>query len=160
MDGAKHSWLWAAAIAATLLAAGTVMRAADAQGTTGVATTDRPATIRIEPPSRAADTLIDIGVRAFKPPSTGTVDVIVTLMGPSGVEQEVGRFGIFPVEPFSAKNAREERTFRLDATTALAALKGEKGPLTVKVQLVPIGPGARTTGAQLTVGDVKFSPRL
>ena len=126
-----------------------------------VATPAKPARIVVPAPSLVSSgVFLDVGVRAYAPPRGGAVQAVVTVSaGAHDTEQEIGRFTVFPNEPFSADDVRQERIFRLDATAALAALKSSGGPLEVKVRLAPLDPSVSSSDASLTVGQVVFQPR-
>ena len=66
--------------------------------------------------------LLDLYMRAYAPPRRGSVEAVVSL-GPTGKEMEIGRFAVFPSEPFLAASPREQRAYRFDASAALAAFK-------------------------------------
>jgi len=137
------------------------MKQASGQSADVVATPAKPARIVVAaPPQASSGMFLDVGVRAYTPPRRGTVEAVVTLSaGAAAAEQEIGRFSIFPDEPFLADDVRQQQTFRLDATAALAASKSTTGPLEVKVHLAPLDPAISSSDATLTVGRVVFQPR-
>jgi hypothetical protein len=137
------------------------MNRASGQSAGSVATPAKAATVAVAaPPPAGSGTFLVVGVRAYKPPRSGAVEAVVTASAAEGIEQEVGRFSIFPDEPLAASNDGQERqVHRLDATAALAALKSKGGQLQVKVRLVPINPSIASDDASLTVGRVTFQPR-
>jgi len=146
--------VFAAALAALL----SMMTRGAAQTMNLVATPDKAATVQIARPRTSAGTFLDLWVRAYTPPPRGAVEAVVTLTA-GGHEVEIGRFAVFPSEPFFATQAWQQRAYRFDATAALAALKDHDGPLVVQVRLVPIDAGVSPEGAQLTISKVELSPR-
>jgi hypothetical protein len=97
-------------------------------------------------------------VRAYTPPRRGAVEAVVALRaGDSGKEVEVGRFAVFPSEPFLATAASQQRAYRFDATAALNALGGDQ-PFAV-VKLAPFDPAMPADDAQLTIARAELSPR-
>lgn len=146
-------------LAATIVASGFwVVSPSFAQHSGKTATAEQPAEATVTVPTTGTGALLDVGVRTFRPPTSGTVDFTVTLSGDTGTEQEVGRFSMFPVQPFDAANASEERTFRFDASRALSAVKSD-GPIKVRIKIVPMDAQPSPSGAALTIGEVKLTPR-
>jgi hypothetical protein len=141
-------------------AVSSAMKQACGQSADSVATPAKAARIvATAPPQVTSGVFLEVGVRAYTPPRGGAVEAVVTLSAGAGaVEQEVGRFSIFPDEPFLADDIRQQRIFRLDATAALAALRSTSGPLEVKVHLAPLDPAISSSDATLTVGRVVFEP--
>jgi hypothetical protein len=123
-----------------------------------VATPDKAATVPMTWPHKSAGTFLDLWVQAYTPPQRGAVEAVVTLTADSN-EMEIGRFAVFPSEPFFATKARQQRAYRFDATAALAAFNTDDGPLVVQVRLVPIDAGVSPGGAQLTLSKVEVIPR-
>ena len=145
-----------AVLLAVLAALRLVTGSAAAQETNLVAVPGKPASVAL-PASRAANAvLLDFYIRAYTPPRRGAVEAIVSL-GPSGSEMEIGRFAVFPSEPFAAANPRELRAYRFDATAALAAYKGQ--PLVAQIRLVPIDDKISPEGAELALSRVEINPR-
>jgi hypothetical protein len=145
-----------AALAAALAVQTPVTAPAAAQATNLTAVPDRAAAIPV-PASRAANAvLLDFYVRAFRPPRRGAVEAIVSL-GPTGSEMEIGRFAVFPSEPFLADNPKEQRAYRFDASAALGAYRGQ--PLVAQIRLVPTDDKISPEGAQLTLSRVEINPR-
>ena len=70
---------------------------------------------------------------------------------------EVGRFAVFPSEPFTAKTTAEERGYNFNIGEALTRLKTAEGPLAVHVQLLPIAANASTEEAQLTIASAELA---
>jgi hypothetical protein len=145
-----------AALAAALAVQPAVTAPAAAQATNLAAVPDKPAAVPL-PASRAANAvLLDFYVRAFRPPRRGAVEAIVSL-GPAGNEMEIGRFAVFPSEPFLVENPNEQRAYRFDASAALAAYRGQ--PLVAQIRLVPTDDRISPEGAQLTLSRVEINPR-
>lgn len=142
-------------------AASSEMKRAYGQDGDPIATPARAAKVWVAVPLQAGSgTFLDIGVRAYRPPRRGAVEAVVAVRaGDGGPGQEVGRFSIFPNEPFGADDARRARTYRLDATAALAALGPTNGRIEVEVRLVPLDPGVSSIDATLTLGQVTFRLR-
>jgi hypothetical protein len=125
------------------------------------ATAKRPATVFVNRPSAGGDAVLDLSVRAFRPPWRGAVEAVVSLKESkqSGREAEVGSFTIFPTKAFQATKPEDERGFRLDATQALSELGAGTDPLAVKVRLASLREGRSAAGARLTLGKVQLIPR-
>jgi hypothetical protein len=125
-----------------------------------VATVEQAATLSIVPPREPKETLLDLWIQAYTPPQRGAVEAVVSLAraGDPG-EIEIGRFAVFPSEPFVATEASQRRAYRFDATAALGALKASDGPLEVRVRLEPIDPKVSPEGARLTLSKAEFSRR-
>jgi hypothetical protein len=139
----------------TALACLMAMTLAPAAAAEAVTTTKTPAELTIAAPSAPTDGYLAIGVTSFTPPRQGAVSAVVSLVDSAGRKYEVGRFSIFPSEPFVAKGPAEERAFLLDAREALRA--ASKGPLKVVVQLTPDVAGGEVADAALTVGRAAFT---
>ena len=84
------------------------------------------------------------------------VEAVVAL-GPTGKEMEIGRFAVFPSEPFVAASPRELRAYRFDASAALAAFKDQ--PLLVQLRLVQTDEAISPEGAKLTLSRVEITAR-
>jgi hypothetical protein len=125
------------------------------------ATAKAPATLVISRQAGGKDTILDLYVRAFKPPRRGGVEMVVTLEEnkDGGRAVDVGTFTIFPSKKFDARKPEDERGFRFNAAKALADL-GANGAanIKVKVRLAPLHEGLSTRGARLTLGKVQFAP--
>jgi len=120
------------------------------------ATPDKPARVPL-PANRAANAvLVDLYARAYTPPKRGAVEAVVSV-GPEGQGMEIGRFAVFPAEPFLAANPQDQRGYRFDASAALAAFKDK--PLVVEVKLVPTDAKVLPEGAMLTLSRVELSAR-
>ena len=128
------------------------------------ATARMPATVFVERPSAGNDAVLDLSVRAFRPPWRGAVEARVSLKESKegkegGREVEVGSFTIFPAKAFEARKPDDERGFRLDAKQALAELGSGTDPVAVKVRLASLRQGRSAAGAKLTLGKVQLIPR-
>jgi hypothetical protein len=131
-------------------------RNAAAQTANLVGTADAPAVVPL-PANRAPDAvLLDLYVRSYTPPRRGSVEAVVSL-GPRGNEMEIGRFAVFPSEPFFAANPTELRAYRFDASAAFLAFQGR--PLAVQMRLVPTDEKISAEGAKLTLSRVEITPR-
>ena len=145
----------ATALAAAVLLAGVFVNAGLAQNK--VATIDKPAEFVLAPAAGAEARFLEISVSAYKPPPSGAVDIVVTLAGRGdSTETELGRFAIFPSEPFTARSAAEERKFRIDARAAAAAMTSA-GQITVRVKLAAVDTSRSPAGAELTVSRVALT---
>ena len=143
-----------------IAAATSELQRASGQPSNSMVTLTKAATIRVDRPPRAnSGAFIDVGVRAYTPPTRGGVEAVVTLSASAGDrKQEIGRFTIFPNAPFVANNTAQERTFRLDATAALSAFAWPIGPVEVNVALDRLVPDT-SDDARLTVGRIASQPR-
>jgi hypothetical protein len=129
---------------------------AAAEATNLVATPEKPALVPL-PATRAPNAvLLDLYMRAYAPPRRGSVEAVVSL-GATGKEMEIGRFAVFPSEPFLAASPREQRAYRFDASAAFAAFKDQ--PLLVQLRLVPTDEAISPEGAKLTLSRVEVNPR-
>jgi hypothetical protein len=154
-----HRIVACAAVVAGLIVSLTVLPATG-QRDRLVATVEQAATLSIVPPRDMRETFLDLWIQAYTPPQRGAVEAVVSLARAGGTgEIEIGRFAIFPSEPFWATEASQQRAYRFDATAALAALKAGDGPLEVRVRLEPIAPKVSPEGAQLTLSKAEFSRR-
>ena len=122
------------------------------------ATPEKPAALSIALP-KTTNAFLDLWVRAYTPPKRGAVESVVSLGVAGGNDIEVGRFAVFPSEPFFAANPDQQRAYRFDATAALASLRAKGSTLIVRVRLVPTDPKMQSDGAQLTLSRAEFSPR-
>lgn len=144
----------AAALAAFAFGASAAAPAA-AQAVT--AQPERAASLTVGWPSAAADTFLDLWVTAYTPPRQGAVEAVVSI-GTADRQIEVGRFAVFPAEPFIAKQANEQRAYRFDASAALRTLKRD-ATVSVRVALIPIDSNIPARDARLVVGKAAFIPR-
>ena len=145
-----------AALAAALAVLPLMIGPAAAQAANLTAVPDKPAALPV-PASRAANAvLLDFYMRAFTPPRRGAVEAVVSL-GPTGSEMEIGRFTVYPSEPFLAASPNEQRAYRFDASAPLAAYRGQ--PLVAQIRLIPIDDKLSAEGAQLTLSRVEIKPR-
>lgn len=134
-----------------------MMSPAVAQGANLVATPTKAAVIPVMLPARVPERLfLDLSVRAYTPPRRGAVEAVVTL-GKGERGMEVGRFAVFPSEPFVAAEPSQQRAYRFDANSAVAAFRGER-ELTAQVRLVPIDEKVPADGAQLTIERAELNP--
>jgi hypothetical protein len=141
------------------LVLGSVLLPAVAQTTGSVATLSQPARIPVRiQPGATANPVLQIWVRSYTPPRQGAVEVAVSLAR-GDKEVEVGRFTVFPSEPFSVSSAAQERGYIFDAGGALASLASTQGDLTSRVRLQPIEPGGTTDNAELAVSRAELAHR-
>lgn len=143
----------AAMLAAFAMAMPGATRAA-AQDVT--ATPERAAALTVTRPPAAA--FLDLWVTAYTPPRQGAVEAVVSI-GAATTDIEVGRFAVFPAEPFTARQTSEQRAYRFDASAALQSLKRDGAAVTVRVALIPIDDKIPALGAKLVVGKAAFSAR-
>lgn len=106
-----------------------------------------PARVAIAParetPQHDAGQLV-VTVTGFKPATAGTVEGVVLIPCGTG-EREIGRFGIFPQQPFTAGNNTKPQRFGF-------ALPAGCKPSQVTVRVEPsAGDGS---GAELVIGEV------
>jgi hypothetical protein len=126
------------------------------------ATAKAPAALVIGRQAGGTDTLLDLYVKAFKPPRRGGVEMVVTLEEnkDGGRQVNVGTFTMFPSKKFEARKPEDERGFRFNAAKALADLGADGAAnVKVKVRLAPLHEGLSAHGARLTLGKVQFVPR-
>ena len=144
------------ACAAAVAACIAMTEEAAAEAANLVATPEKPALVPL-PATRAPNAvLLDLYMRAYAPPRRGSVEGVVSL-GATGKEMEIGRFAVFPSEPFLAASPREQRAYRFDASAAFAAFQNQ--PLFVQVRLVPTDAAISPEGAKLTLSRVEVNPR-
>ena len=150
-------WITRRTACAVALAACIAMTEEAAAETANLAATpEKPALVQV-PATRAPNAvLLDLYMRAYAPPRRGSVEAVVSL-GPSGKEMEIGRFAVFPSEPFLAASPREQRAYRFDASAAFAAFKDQ--PLLVQLRLVPTDEAISPEGAKLTLSRVEITAR-
>jgi hypothetical protein len=114
------------------------------------ASVNAPARVAIAPspdPSQHASARIVITVTGFRPSTSGPVEAIVLIpCGPE--EREIGRFGIFPQQSFTAgRNANAQRF-------GFALPDACKTPSQVTIRVEPsAGDGS---GAELVIGGAAF----
>ncbi|MDO8877951.1 MAG: hypothetical protein Q8M24_10205 [Pseudolabrys sp.] len=133
---------------------------AGAQDSNAAATLARAATLTISRPDDPARVFLDLWVNAYTPPSRGAVEAVVSVGADRGnAFVEVGRFSVFPSEPFTASDARKHRAYRFNATAALAALKPGEETLNVRIDMVSLIEAIRAEGARLEIGKATFSAR-
>jgi hypothetical protein len=148
-----------AGLASLGLLLGWSVPAAVAQPGETIATLSRPASVPVRTQAGASsDRVLQLWIRSYTPPRRGAVEVAVSLAR-DGREVEVGRFAVFPSEPFVARTPARERGYAFDASAALAALAGAAGELTSRVRLLPIEPGQAPEGASLTVSRAELVSR-
>jgi hypothetical protein len=131
-----------------------------AQDANAVVTTERAATLTIPRPSDPASVFLDLWVNAYTPPTRGAVEAVVSV-GPADrrAPVEVGRFSVFPSEPFTASEGRKQRAYRFNAGAALEALKAGDDALTVHIEMISLIDKVSAAGAKLTISKVAFSSR-
>jgi len=130
---------------------------AAAPATDRIATAEKAAIVSVAmPPRTSAPTYLDVRISAFRLPERGAVEAVVTLGAASGDAIEIGRFTVFPGEPFTAKDGEPGRTYRFNVTAALAKLPAGERPLLVRVRLLPIDPAISPAGAEMTIGGAEF----
>ena len=116
--------------------AGNLTAAASAMITTG-----QSQTFRIELPDtlpQSASLKLVVAASAYRPSAGGGISYVVRLRVPPGAggasnEVEVGRFGIFPAQAFTAKAPSDARRFGFAMTRALIELGVVRGPLDVVI---------------------------
>ena len=138
--------------AAILVVLALTVASVGAPATQPVATTEKAAVVPVTvPPRTSAPTYLDVWVSAFSPPQRGAVEAVVTLGAAGSGETEIGRFTVFPGEPFATKKDEPGRAYRFNVTAALARLPAGDGPLLVRVQLLPIDPAISPAGAEMKI---------
>lgn len=92
-----------------------------------------------------------VSVTGFEPPREGGIEVVVRAQAEgSQMEQEIGRFGVFPETAFKAPDPSKAKRFGLPLPKELAASKA----VTLRVYLVPFrGSGE---GARLELGGAEI----
>jgi hypothetical protein len=146
-------------VATALSAISASMRRAWAQSDNLVATPARPATLSLATPPRTTGNIyLDLWVRSYAPPLKGAVEAVVSLgVAGSNDEAELGRFAVFPHEPFVARESSQARGYRFNASVPLSALKAGDGPLLVRVRLLPTEPNVSPEGAEMRIDRAAFS---
>ena len=130
---------------------------ARAQNGDATATLESAATLTLPRPTDPAAVYLDLWVKAYTPPSRGAVEAVVSL-APAGRDAavEIGRFAVFPSEPFIATEARDQRAYRFNATAALHALKAGDDTLTLRIAMVSLIDAIPAQGAKLVLGKAAF----
>jgi hypothetical protein len=120
-----------------------------------VATVANPAVISAAPAPAAEQGVasqsprVIISVTGFRPPHDGAVQAVVKIRK-DGMEQEIGRFGIFPNAEFTAADPSKAQRFGLPLPKELAS----GGAVKLNVYLVPFkGEGS---GALLEIGGAEI----
>jgi hypothetical protein len=92
-----------------------------------------------------------VSVTGFEPPREGGVEVVVKAQAEgSQMEQEIGRFAVFPETAFKAPDPSKAKRFGLPLPKEVAASKA----ITLRVYLVPFkGSGE---GARLELGGAEI----
>jgi hypothetical protein len=128
--------------------------------TTGsIATLSRTASIPVRiHPGATSNPILQLWVRSYTPPRRGAVEAAVSLAR-GDKEIEVGRFTVFPSEPFSASGAGQERAYMFDARGGLASLASMQGELTSRVRLEPIESGVTPDQAELEISRAELMHR-
>jgi hypothetical protein len=131
------------------------------QSSDAVATLSRAASVPVQIHRGAGSgALLQLWISGYTPPRRGTVEAVVSLVrGASKKEVEIGRFVIYPSEPFIAKDAAEQRGYSFDAAQALISPVSSSDELAVHVRLVPLSEGMIPEGAQLTVARAELRPQ-
>jgi hypothetical protein len=146
-------------LAALGFALGSIILPASAQTAGSVATLSRTASLPVRiHPGATSNPVLRLWVRSYTPPRRGAVEAAVSLAR-GGKETEVGRFTVFPSEPFSASAAEQERGYMFDAAEALASLASMQGELTSRVRLQPIEAGVTPDRAELEISRAELAPR-
>ncbi|MBI3705140.1 MAG: hypothetical protein HY244_15140 [Rhizobiales bacterium] len=150
----------AAALAALALSifGATSLRAQDAEATS---TIERAATLTVPRPTSPDEVYLDLWVKAYTPPSRGAIEAVVSI-GPAGHDAaiEVGRFAVFPSEPFIATEVSRQRAYRFNAAAALRTLKANDKSITLRVTLVSLIADIPAEGAKLLLGKATFTTAL
>ena len=147
------------AAAAALALGATSATRAFAQSGNLTATPERIATLTIPPPRSPADIFLDLYLKAYVPPRKGAVEAVVSIEPAGGGGVEIGRFTVFPAEPFIVTEPRQQRAYRFDASAAIRTLKPSETAVTVSVALLPLDTKISPQGAELTLSKAEFSPR-
>ena len=128
-----------------------------------IAVTGRPAMLVPDAP-KAAETagqpsrvFVVVTMTGYRPPTSGRVEVVVNALDRSGTaRREIGRFVIFPNEPFTSRGAGDRRMDRFEikgcAPADAVSCAGR-----IEVEVLPLsGSGA---GAQVTLGGAEIELR-
>jgi hypothetical protein len=95
-------------------------------------------------------------VVAYVPPANGTVQVIVRAAAAGGVLAEIGRFGIFPDEPFTATTVDKARRYQFPVRACASVTTA---PCYVKAEVEMSGVGGNAAGARVVFAEpVLMSP--
>lgn len=138
---------------AGILAAGFLTIASAAQSEPlFVVTPDAPAVVPLEDRSthRVGPRYLDVTVRGFLPANDGPVQVVVEVVR-SGMAVEIGRFGIYPEQPFVPAERAKQQYFRLTVPDDLQLSAGAH----VTLRLQPTRGAGK--GAAMTVGPLQIS---
>lgn len=106
---------------------------------------------KLEVPTQGAS-LLEVSVAEYAPPKGGTAEAVVTLATAKGV-REVGRFSIFPDEPFDAAKSGLPRRFNIRIPKGVEISPGEA--VTASVRLASTE-NRRLEGGRLVVREVRF----
>lgn len=107
---------------------------------------------KLEVPAQGAR-LLEVSVAEYAPPKGGPAEAVVTLVTAKG-SSEVGRFSIFPDEPFDAGKSGQPRRFHIRIPNGIQVSPGEA--VTASVQLARSSGSERLEGGRLVVREVKF----
>jgi hypothetical protein len=109
------------------------------------------------PPDRKGPQVtIILPVVAYVPPANGTVQVIVRAAAAGGVLAEIGRFGIFPDEPFTATTVDKARRYQFPVRACASVTTA---PCYVKAEVEMSGVGGNAAGARVVFAEpVLMSP--
>jgi hypothetical protein len=107
---------------------------------------------KLEIPSQGAR-LLEVSVAEYAPPKGGPAEAVVTLATAKG-PREVGRFSIFPDDPFDAGKSGQPRRFNLRIPKDLELRAGEA--VTASVRLAPTSAAQKLEGWRLVVSDMRF----
>jgi hypothetical protein len=130
-----------------------------AQESQTVATLQREARLPVRVQAGAkSDPILHISIRSYTPPRRGGVEGVVSLLS-GDKEAEVGRFVVFPSEPFVASDVRQERGYSFDAREALDRMGGDTEALTARVRLAPLDLKIPVEGGELTLARAELRPR-
>jgi hypothetical protein len=124
-----------------------------------VATLQREARLPVRvQPGAMGDPVLHVWIRSYTPPRRGAVEAVVSLVS-GDREIEVGRFVVFPSEPFAASATREERGYSFDAREAVNRLGRDAAPLIARIRLAPLDPAIPTEGGETTLSRAELHPR-
>ncbi|MBS0533045.1 MAG: hypothetical protein JSR72_03215 [Proteobacteria bacterium] len=121
---------------------------AQAQGALpAIVTPEKAVHVTVAAPSARTGVFLDIVLNSYKPPTAGPAEIVISLSAATIARREVGRIAVFPAEPFTAANEREQRGYRFDATAALDGV-APGAPVAVELSM------QATTGRTLSDGSV------
>lgn len=148
-------------LAVAILLAASCAMAANAEDKPAVVTAGQPAVVDVRPPVQTEATVegndsLIVQVTGFKPPTKGSVQAVVTVKGESAQQgsTEIGRFGVFPNDVFTAGSGDPQR-FRLTLSPKASGLLQQQKK--ISVELVPsAGTG---DGARLEIGGVNLAKK-